>query len=166
MSAPQHPVSLRQFLSDGPSVPCAGVAAPQRSFRIPTDLRHRTIDAGTMPTVTTLLDGFARAWDFPSHFGRNKDAFDDCMRDLDSDVHGAAAAGYLTVISHAELLLADEPDELGWFAGSLAFYAEHYREVADPRATFAVLLLTTETLLPDVIDRWLATGFPIVEIEV
>lgn len=166
MSAAARAVPLRQFLSEARDGQCVGVLVPQRSFRTPTGFQTRTIDAMSTPTVATLLDAFASAWRFPAHFGHNKDAFDDCMRDLDADVHGGPAAGYVSVISHAEQLLSAEPDELGWFAGSLAFYQEHYRDIADPPATFAVLLTTTPALLPEVTDRWYATEFPVTEIEV
>ncbi|MGV9709292.1 barstar family protein [Gordonia sp. NPDC003424] len=159
-------MTLRRFLSDaGRDGACVGVIVAQRLPTPPADFRTRTLDADAAPTMATLLDSLARAWQFPDHFGRNKDALDDCMRDLDSDVHGSPAAGYLTVIAHPEKLLREAPDELRWFADSLAFYRDHYRDVADPPATFAVLLHTDSSHRHEVENRWRDTGSPIAVIE-
>lgn len=58
------------------------------------------LDGRACRTRADLFTEAARALRLPDHFGRNWDAFYDCLRDLDDPV--------LTV-EHAEELLADEP---------------------------------------------------------
>lgn len=106
-------------------------------------------------TVTGVLDQSARTWSFPEYFGRNRDALDECMREL-SDTAGPAR-GYLTVIDHGELLLADVPGERGWLAESWAFYAAHYRR---EHRGFAVLLHIGDAAAAPVAAAWRAAGAP------
>nr|WP_272918274.1 barstar family protein [Gordonia sp. SID5947] len=133
---------------------------------VPHRLAVRSVDADRMPTVAAVFDEFARAWAFPDAFGQNKDAFDECMRHLDDippDV--SAPSAYLTVIENAPRLLSHEPDELRWFAGSLEFYRDHYRDVAAPPAAFAVVLRSPSTLRRRVETRWHDAGSPVALIE-
>ena len=44
------------------------------------------IDVEEFRSVAAVFDEFAAAFQFPYYFGRNKDAFDECMRDLDEFV--------------------------------------------------------------------------------
>ncbi|GAB17599.1 hypothetical protein GOEFS_036_00380 [Gordonia effusa NBRC 100432] len=106
----------------------------------------RHVDGAAMPGLAGVYSEFARAWEFPDYFGANKDAFDDCMRDL-------SGSELVTEIRSAQKLLIDEPRQLRWFANSLAFYAEHYRR-ASPAATFAVVLTVPATDLAAVRRRW------------
>ncbi|AZG46214.1 barstar family protein [Gordonia insulae] len=169
MSRSEHnPIPLGEFISAaGRFGPVAGVLAGTRLPWVPQHLAVRSVDADRMDTVPALLDEFARAWHFPGHFGHNKDAFDDCMRDLDGDRpdHVAAPTAYLTIIEDAPRLLRGEPDELRWFADSLAFYRDHYRDVADPTAAFAVVLLAPPTLRRRIESRWHDAGSPVALIE-
>ncbi|PBC41851.1 hypothetical protein CJ178_09855 [Rhodococcus sp. ACPA4] len=88
------------------------------------DLVVRTVRGSHMQTTAQVFDEFAAAFQFPSHFGRNKDAFDDVMRDLD-DVLGLGA-GFVVLVREAELLLRGEPDQLPWFRESMDFYADEW----------------------------------------
>lgn len=121
-----------------------------------TGVVARRVDAAEITTVDDLLDAFALAWDFPDHFGFNRDALDDCMRDLPDDLRtpeGTASTGYLTVVGHADRLLAAEADALEWFAESVEFWHDHHR--AHGRS-FAVLLVSDD---PDAVrDSWSGTG--------
>ncbi|QRY62794.1 barstar family protein [Gordonia sp. PDNC005] len=127
-----------------------------------TGVVARRVDATDISTVDDLLDAFALAWDFPDHFGFNRDALDDCMRDLPIDLRtpeGTASTGYLTVVGHGDRLLAAEADALEWFAESVEFWHEHHR--AHGRS-FAVLLVSDA---PDTVrDRWSGTGVSIVAV--
>ncbi|GAA3703732.1 barstar family protein [Gordonia hankookensis] len=168
MTSSEHtPIPLAQFVSAaGRFGPVAGVLTAPRLSWVPDDLTVRSVDADRMTTVAALFDEFARAWSFPDHFGHNRDAFDECMRHLDPtppDVRAPSA--YLTVIENAPRLLSHEPDDLRWFAGSLEFYRDHYRDVADPTAAFAVALLSPPTRRRRVETRWHDAGSPVALIE-
>ncbi|GEE01375.1 hypothetical protein nbrc107696_18210 [Gordonia spumicola] len=122
----------------------------------------RRMDAADMRTVDDLLDAFAQAWDFPDHFGFNRDALDDCMRDLPDGLRtpeGTAASGYLTVIDDAARLLADDTAALEWFAESVEFWHDHHR--AHGRG-FAVLLVTDHPEI--VVERWSAVGVSLTDV--
>jgi RNAse (barnase) inhibitor barstar len=80
-------------------------------------LEVRPVHGERMPTVAALFTEFAAAWRFPAYFGRNFQALEDCLVDL----AWLPAEGYLCVVTHAELLLRDEPDDvLGLFLDLLA----------------------------------------------
>lgn len=91
------------------------------------DFVVRVVRGEKMRTTAQVFDEFAAAFQFPSHFGRNKDAFDDVMRDLD-DVLGLGA-GYVVVIRGAGSLLSEQQDQLEWFRGTMDFYAEEWAPV-------------------------------------
>ncbi|MFZ2242646.1 MAG: barstar family protein [Gordonia amarae] len=163
------PISLRQFLinatHDGPPIGLLGSAhmpAPGRRFAV------RTVDAAEMTTLSGLFSAFAQAWEFGDSFGHNKDAFDDCMRDLDGPALTAGVVpptGYLTHISRAHNLLTSDLSQLEWFASSLLFYRDHYAHQAHPSATFAVVLSTSGRRRPVVRERWQAAGATLAEID-
>lgn len=110
----------------------------------------RRVDGRRMTDLSGVYDEFARAWRFPGHFGRNKDAFDDCMRDL-------AGSVLITEIDDATRLLVDAPGQLRWFADSLEFYRDHYRG-ADPPAVFTVVLRVDPAQSASVRRRWHRIG--------
>ncbi|MFD6514251.1 barstar family protein [Rhodococcus sp. NPDC060176] len=87
----------------------------------------RVVRGENMRTTSQVFDEFAAAFQFPSHFGRNKDAFDDVMRDLD-DVLGLGA-GYVVVIRGAGSLLSEQQDQLEWFRETMDFYTEEWEPV-------------------------------------
>jgi hypothetical protein len=80
-----------------------------------------------MRTVASLFDEFATALRFPEYFGRNRDAFDECIGDLEGL---SARVGYAIVVTEPDELLADVPaSELDWLARS---FAAATREWATP----------------------------------
>lgn len=107
------PIPLSQFLArpgDAESGPAAGpVAAPALGalaidaaelsalrYRAPSGYVVRELRGPKMHTTMGVFDEFAAAFQFPYYFGENKDAFDECLRDLDDFV--GEAAGYVAVI--------------------------------------------------------------------
>ena len=134
--------------------PVAGLLTSQR-FSPPSDATVAMVDATSMTTVDNLMGTFAQAWDFPSYFGRNRDAFDECMRELEPTTPERIL---LTHITNASSLLVDDPDQLGWFIDSLQFYRRHYRDIAAEPDTFAVLLSTDPGDRADVESRWWHLG--------
>src|SRR5699024_5157001 len=82
------------------------------------------VPGGQMPTVHGVFEEFAAALEFPEDFGGDKDGFDDCMRALDETI--GDTHGYAVVVRDAEMLLAEQPDELEWFADAMEACGEHY----------------------------------------
>lgn len=68
------------------------------------------IDGALCRSRAGLFTEWARALSFPGHFGRNWDAFYDCLIDL-----GAVTI----VVDSADELLADEPDQLDTFRAAV-----------------------------------------------
>ncbi len=166
----KQPQSLGQFISGaakrGPVVGLCtsdAVVSAASDDTSPVDATVVTVDGRSMATVDDLMDTFAAAWDFPSYFGRNRDAFDECMRELEPTT---AQRILLTHITNASLLLRTDADQLGWFVDSLQFYRRHYRDIADDPATFAVLLSTHPDTVSSVESRWADVGVPLPEIAV
>ena len=58
-------------------------------------------------TKTGVLGEFARVLDFPDYFGKNWDAFEECLTDL----QWLPAPGYLFIVTEAEELLRDRDEE-------------------------------------------------------
>ncbi|BDT85222.1 barstar family protein [Nocardia cyriacigeorgica] len=131
-------IALSQFLAPqlapAPSVrgsaPVFGaldVGAPEFSgvrYQAPSGYRVRELRGKKMRTVAGVLDEFAAALQFPYYFGANKDAFDDCLRDLDDYL--GSAEGYVVVIRDADQLLADAPQERAWLAEALSETADYW----------------------------------------
>lgn len=65
----------------------------------------RVLRGQRMESKEQLFDEFAAAFQFPLYFGRNWDAFDECICDL----QWLPAKAYVLVISDAALLLKMEP---------------------------------------------------------
>ncbi|WP_328409547.1 barstar family protein [Nocardia sp. NBC_00403] len=129
-----EPIPLSQFLArpgDVESGPAAGpVAAPALGalaidaaelsalrYRAPSGYVVRELRGPKMHTTMGVFDEFAAAFQFPYYFGENKDAFDECLRDLDDFV--GEAAGYVAVIRNSSSILIEQPDEREWFAEAL-----------------------------------------------
>jgi hypothetical protein len=105
----------------------------------------RQVDGRRGRTKRTLLDELARALDFPAHFGKNWDAFEDCLNDLS----WLEADGYLIVVTGAHAVLAREaPEEYETFVSILEAAGREWampRTAGVPRAArpFHVLLAVT-----------------------
>ncbi|MEV6660071.1 barstar family protein [Nocardia fluminea] len=154
-------MTLSQFLarpnSEAPAATAAAVfgalAVDANQFSgvrydAPADYRVRELRAAKMRTMAELFDEFAAAFQFPYYFGANKDAFDECLRDLDDFV--GDAPGYVAVIRTADDLLGEQPAERAWFAAAMGDCAAYWarRDVAfrvvlqgDPE-TFGAVALT------------------------
>jgi hypothetical protein len=137
------PMTLSQFLArptaeapaatTPPVLGAMAVDAGQFSgvrYDAPADYRVRELRGVKMGTVAELFDEFAAAFQFPYYFGATKDAFDECLRDLDDFV--GDAPGYVAVIRTADDLLAAEPTERAWFDAAMRDCAAYWarREVA------------------------------------
>ncbi|MFI9506502.1 barstar family protein [Nocardia sp. NPDC052566] len=96
-------------------------------YRAPSDYVLRELRGAKMRTVAGVFDEFAAAFQFPYYFGANKDAFDECLRDLPDFV--GEGTGYVAVIRDSSVLLADQPGERPWFAEAVrdcaTYFARH-----------------------------------------
>lgn len=157
-------VNLDRFISDAAgSGPCVGILHGATLPLVPpADFEVRTIDGACMKNRDALYDAFAEAWHFPPWFGRNMDALDDFMCDLENMVTAATgrpqAPGYLTVITGAHLILLEQPDLFSWFANTMPSYRGYYRDELRPPAAFGLLLSAPADKLHEVRERWLSVG--------
>ncbi|UGT53616.1 barstar family protein [Nocardia asteroides] len=130
-------MTLSQFLArpttDAPAAPARpvlGALAVDASafsgvrYDAPADYRVRELRGPKMRELAALFDEFAAAFQFPYYFGANKDAFDECLRDLDDFV--GDAPGYVAVVRDAADLLAGQPDERAWFDSAMRDCAAYW----------------------------------------
>jgi hypothetical protein len=166
-------VNLDEFLSQAGDRPCVGVhAETPGSLAVPASIEVRIIDGARTNTLYALFDAFAEVWHFPPRFAQhhNNDAFDDWMRDFDNLTNPALdkppATGYLTEITNAHSLLVEQPEAFSWFANSIPFYRDSYRDEADPPAAFGLLRSTPASKLNEVRTRWVSVGIQVATITV
>ena len=93
---------------------------------VPPGFVSRTIDGRRARTKRELLAECARAFEFPGGSGSNWDAFEEMLADLE----WLPATGYLLIVTDADELLADHPDDYRTFIGIVEDVA---REWATPR---------------------------------
>lgn len=93
-------------------------------FQVPDGYIARELRGTKMRTTAGVFDEFAAALQFPYYFGDNRDAFDECLRDLDEFV--GEAPGYVVVIRDSSGLLADQREDLEWFADAMIQAAEYW----------------------------------------
>lgn len=165
-------VNLNEFLSHAADYgPCVGVHQQTLSPLLPpVGVEVRTVDGAHTKNLDALFDAFAEAWHFPPWFGRNRDAFNDFMRDFENLINTASgkppAPGYLTDITDAHLLLIEQPEVFAWFANKMPFYRDYYRDEASPPAAFGLLLSAPSGQLHEVRERWLTVGIEVAAVTV
>lgn len=91
-------------------------------------LTLRRIDAGRFRRKNEFLDGFARALQFPSYFGRNWDALEDCLTDL----NWFGEEGLLIAIEGADRFLRAEPTDWEMLIDILDATSAHWAKVGRP----------------------------------
>jgi barstar (barnase inhibitor) len=158
-----QPMNLNEFLVQaGGYGPCIGLLPPSPApLTPPPGVELRTMDGASITDFGTLLGAFAGAWQFPSSFRPNPNAFNDFMRDLDGMIDVAfgrpPALGYLTEVTDAHLLLVNDPETFKWLADHIPFYRDYYRDEADPAASFGLLLSAPAEHLVEVRNRLAGT---------
>ncbi|MER7249756.1 barstar family protein [Kribbella sp. NPDC000426] len=73
------------------------------------------LDGTRMHSLEDLFREYVREFSFPEYFGWNWAAFGECMKVLD----GQPARAYLTIITHGDEILSDEPEELNTYLRQL-----------------------------------------------
>jgi len=151
--------------------PCVGITTPRpRHVTPPSGVEIRDVAGARTTTSSGLMDAFAEAWHFPSWFGRNWNAFNDFICDLNDMVNAATgrppASAYLTIIGDAQLILVNQPDDFHWFANKISDYRDYYRDEmlqyypagSIQPVAFGLLLETPEEHLDEVRAKWRAAG--------
>jgi RNAse (barnase) inhibitor barstar len=82
------------------------------------------IDGRTLQSDQDVFSAVAKAFAFPDYFGRNWDAFDECLRDL----AWLPAGGYVLVVEHASSLWERAPKSAGKLIDSWLFVAEDWAQ--------------------------------------
>ena len=103
LSSPTPPWVYLVVVPPGKKVESVIEAPPGFAVRITDGRRCRTKQA--------LLEELARALEFPAGSGRNWDALEELLTDLE----WLPARGYILVVSHADQLLVESPEEHGDF---------------------------------------------------
>ena len=95
------------------------------------------IDGRRCRTRQGLFEDFSARLALPSYFGKNWDALEECLGDLE----WTAARGYVLVIDHAEDVLAAAPDDYRTLVEILRSAGEAWASRGEPFHT----LFTAET---------------------
>ncbi|NNH72013.1 barstar family protein [Nocardia uniformis] len=143
-----RPISLSRFLSVAETAPADDGRTARKSDRVeqrssvlgalpvsaaefsgvryatPDDYAAREVRGSRMRTVAGVFDEFAAALQFPYYFGGNKDAFDECLRDLDDFI--GPVRGYVIAVRDAAQVLGEEPDQRTWFAEAMVDCADYW----------------------------------------
>ncbi len=75
---------------------------------IPEGFLLLELNARNMTTLEGMYKEFAWVFQFPDYFGKNLNALDECLTDLE----WLPADGYLVIVKNAEFLLKNESDEI------------------------------------------------------
>ena len=92
-------------------------------------------------TKRGLFGAFAEALRFPDYFGRNWDAFWECINDLS----WLKASGYLLIVSDAEMLLAKNDEDYKIFIGIMTDAGKAWAGTARHSRAFHSVLATTSS---------------------
>ena len=95
---------------------------PASVLAVPSGFAARTINGRRTRTKRGLLSEFARALDFPANSGHNWDAFEELLADLE----WLPAEGYLLMVTDADELLADDPEDYPTFVAVTTQVAEEW----------------------------------------
>lgn len=128
-------------------------------------LTVRTVRGSKMQTEPQLFDEFAAALQFPTYFGENWSALDDCLTDMD---WLPPEAGYVLVVTEPLRVLEGAPEALPIFVRRLASAcAEWSTPIAlgewwdRPGVAFHTVLVTTPEEDGQVRQRWKTAGAPL-----
>lgn len=84
---------------------------------VPADLAPaagvRRLSGRRMADLGGVYDETSAALQFPDYFGRNLDAFDECLRDL--DLPESPGGTVILVVTDAESMLTNAPGRREWF---------------------------------------------------
>ena len=88
-----------------------------------------SIDALKIHSSLDLFDEIAASMNFPEYFGRNWDALDECLRDMESWI---PANGYVLFVNNAQVLWESHRHETSSLISSWLFCAEEWSKSEKP----------------------------------
>lgn len=108
----------------------------------PAGFAVRVFQGKKCRTKSGLLGEFARVLEFPSYFGKNWDAFEECVTDL----YWLPAPGYLFVLTEAEQVLAGHDEDYRTFVTIMEEAGKVWATDQDvrPEIPFHVLLTVSD----------------------
>jgi len=123
----------------------------------------RVVRGRKMRDAAGVFDEFAAALQFPTYFGENRDAFDECISEADEF---SRDVGLVVLLTEPDQVLADEsPASLKWLVSSLEHAAlEWGTPIAlgewwdRPAVPFHVVLAGEGPTIAASIARWEAAG--------
>ncbi len=127
-------------------------------------LTVRVVRGRKMWTERALFDEFAAALQFPLYFGENRNAFNECIADLEAL---SAGGGYVVVITEPDdVLVGEDEHRLHWLVDSLSSAGRGWAvpiergvwEDDGPVAPFHVVLVGQREVLERASRRWTAAG--------
>lgn len=129
----------------------------------------RTLRGDKMRTAEGLFDEFAAAFQFPGYFGRNWNAFDECLGQMDYVDPGK---GIVILIYRPDELLADDPKDRTVFSEVLTDLSEEYSKAINfgewsdrPALPFHVVFHAPPDQPNGFISVWEKTGLEFVKLE-
>ncbi|WP_198553682.1 MULTISPECIES: barstar family protein [Microbacterium] len=139
------------------------VAKARWNWNTELGLAVRVVRGRKMRVLAGVFNEFAAALQFPTYFGENKAAFDECIREADEF---SRDAGLVVLLTEPDQILADEPVEsLSWLIWTLeAAAVEWGMPIAlgewwdRPALPFHVVLAGDDPTIADSTSRWEAAG--------
>lgn len=86
------------------------------------------LNGATMAGDAALFTALGQAFHFPDYFGKNWDALDELLRDME----WLPASGYVIIVAHADTLWKKAPGVLTRLVESVAFVSEEWAKDAIP----------------------------------
>ena len=134
-------------------------------------LTVRVVRGRKMRCQDGVFDEFAAALQFPLYFGENKNAFDECLSELE---HLPFGEGFAVVITEPDQVLADEPGtSFDWLARAFNGAFETWSNPIElgewwdrPAVPFHVVLAGPADVVALGSQRWSASGIgplPLIE---
>jgi RNAse (barnase) inhibitor barstar len=102
------------------------------------------LDGRKMKNDETIFDHFAQVLHFPDYFGRNWDAMDECLRDME----WAPAAAHLLVVNDADALFLTSPASFKSLIDCMRFASNHWHE----KVPFKVVFTTNSSEIASITD--------------
>ena len=114
--------ALNPFTAQQAKAECVHFTTPPELNEMRWDggrqIARHDLDGNGIERADTLFERVAEAMSFPSYFGGNWDALDECLRDLDAWID---AEGFVLVIDHADDPWASAPLIAGGLVQSWQF---------------------------------------------